>query len=156
MALVVGNLLLNPLAQSFISDADAVAYLQVEAPASPTVAAWIIRNPDQREASLASASRWMAMVLHWCRRDLTTDELSVVGLVAARVAAETWGAALYGSSTSARVKKRVKAGSVEVEYADVAEAYAQARAGGNSWPWIDAMLNGLICDPHCGIGALVV
>lgn len=156
MPLIVGNLLTDPSAQSFISLADAEEHISVEAAASRPVAAWMALTTVQKEGSLVVSSRWLATVFKWCVTDLTEAELLTVGRVAVRVSTATYGTMLYGSSSSAQIKKRVRAGTTEVEYADVASAYSQAQSGGNSWPWIDAMLRGLICDPRNGLGVMVV
>ena len=137
MALIVGNLLTNPAATSFISTADALTYLS-------GVASWASADPAARETALANASRWMAVMFPWCRDNLTDDELTRVGHVAARLAVQALTVDLWAAPEVGKDKKRVKAGSVEVEYHS-ATAARGAQAGGKRFPWAYPMLMGLLC-----------
>ena len=145
MALVVGNLLTDPAANSFISVADAQAFLGVETGASdPTspVGAWLAAGTVEQEQTLVSASRWLAVSLSWCDPDLSEDDLARVGQVAARLAVQALTVDLWASE-GAKDAKRYKAGTVEVEYQD--RQSGGAKAGGKRFPWVYPMLRGLIC-----------
>lgn len=149
MAVNVGNLLTDPLAQSFISLADAISYIGAEGE-SP----WLNLDEPLQEASLIRVSRWMAGSLDWCKRDLDAADLVRVGLVAARLAVSAMAMDLYASADVRGPLKRAKAGSTEVEWAGTGmEAY---QAGGQYWPWLTTMLKGLLCAPRSGIGILVI
>lgn len=142
MALIVGNLLTDPAAQSFISLADADDYL---APEQNT--AWDIARNDQREAALVRASRWLVGAY----RFLPLDDAGLIqiGRVVARLAAETMtlqGDAdttvrpLFAGTDTGKVVKSATAGSVSVTYQDG----IRADAAGMAWPWLKPMLAGLI------------
>ena len=133
MALIVGNLLTDPAAQSFISLADADDYL---APEQNT--AWDIARNDQREAALVRASRWLVGVYRFLPLDDTG--LVQIGRVAARLAAETVGNPLFAGTDTGKVVKSATAGSVAVTYQDG----IRADAAGMAWPWLKPMLAGLI------------
>lgn len=148
MAVNVGNLLTDPAAQSFISAADAAAYLEAEGNA-----AWSAADVVAQEAALVRASRWMAGALKWYKTELTTEELTRVGQVAARIAVDALSVDLYAAADTRGDLKRVKADTVEIEWAGAASSY---QAGGRSWPWLMAMLSGLVCEPRRGFAALVV
>ena len=156
MPLVVGNLLQDPAANSFISLSDAVAYLTDEASGALPDAAlgiWMTSAESDQESSLVRASRWMAGALFWCKRDLDAADFLRVGQIAARLAVSAITVDLYEAAQPASMKKRVKAGSVEVEYMDAQQA---TQAAGRTWPWLMPMLRGLVCDPRIGFAAFVV
>lgn len=144
MALQVGNLLKDYSANSFISLADANSYLAVEAGAT-SVKRWLDMPAAMQEASLIHVSRWMANTLEWCSSDLDAQELQLVGQAAARLAVAmsasgTLGDA-YSNENSEAPVKRLKADTVEIEFAiptDAADAATQ-------WPWLYAMLRKLLC-----------
>lgn len=153
MPLLVGNLLIDPGVNSFISDADAVAYLAVEAaPPTSAVGRWLALEQSAREGSLVRASRWMADVLNWRFRNLSDAEMLRVAHVAARMAASSVTLDLYSSQKEGKFK-RVKADTVEVEYRD---GTLTAQAAGFSWPWLLPALDGLLRERRLGIGAIVV
>lgn len=140
--LIVGNLLTDPAAQSFISLVDADAYL---APEQNT--AWDVARNDQREAALVRASRWLVGTY----RFLPLDDAGLVqiGRVAARLAAETMTLQgdtkadvrpLFAGTDTGKVVKSATAGSVSVTYQDG----IRADAAGMAWPWLKPMLAGLI------------
>lgn len=156
MPLIVGNLLTNPEANSFVSLADAAAYLTDEVSGIAPDAAlgvWIAATESDRESSLVRASRWMAGALYWCKRDLDVSDMLRVGRVAARLSVSALSVDLYEAVQPGAMKKRVKAGSVEVEYMD---AQQMTQAAGRYWPWLLPMLRGLVCDPRLGFAAFVV
>lgn len=156
MALTVGNLLTDPAANSFISLSDAIRYLADEASGAMPDAAlgqWMAALESDQESSLVRASRWMAGALMWCKRDLTDDDNLRVGRAAARLAVSALTVDLYEAAVPGTMKKRVKAGSVEVEYTDPQQL---AQAAGRVWPWLMPMLRGLVCDPRLGFAAFVV
>lgn len=149
MPVIVGNLLTDPSAQSFISLADAVAYIGAEGDAP-----WLGLEEAVQEAGLIRASRWMAGTLNWCKTDLSEVELARVGQVAARLAVNGMATDFYAAADARGPIKRVKAGSAEVEWAGAGmEAY---QAGGKYWPWLSSMLKGLLCAPRSGIGVMVI
>lgn len=153
MPLIVGNLLVDAGVNSFISDADAVSYLTVEAaPPTSAVGRWLLLDASAREGSLIRSSRWMADVLSWRYRDLSNVELARVANVAARLAASSVSLDLFSSQKEGKFK-RVKADSVEVEYRD---GSLTAQAAGFSWPWLLPALDGLLRERRLAIGALVV
>ena len=142
MALIVGNLLTDPAAQSFISLVDADDYL---APEQNT--AWDIARNDQREAALVRASRWLVGAYRFLPLDDTG--LVQIGRVAARLAAETMTLhgdsdttvrPLFAGTDTGKVVKSATAGSVAVTYQDG----IRADAAGMAWPWLKPMLAGLI------------
>lgn len=137
MALIVGNLLTNPAATSFISLADAATYLA-------GVADWDAADPAAKETALTNASRWMAAMFPWCRTNLTDAELTRVGYVAARLAVQALTVDLWAAPEVGKDAKRYKAGSVEVEYHSPTAARG-AQAGGKRFPWAYPMLRGLLC-----------
>lgn len=147
MAIITGDLLTDPAAQSFISVEDADAYLAPE-----QRHAWDVARNDQREAALVQASRWLVAVYRL--RPLDAVGLVRVGQVVARLAAETLAEGslnLFKGVNTSKVIKSVKSGSVDVVYQDTLKADAAGRA----WSWLDPMLLGLLL-PRLGIGALVV
>lgn len=140
MAITTGNLLTDPDAQSFISVADADAYLMPE-----QRIAWDLATNTAREAALVTASRWLASTMAW-RSDLLAyampaADLVRIGQVTARLAVEALSTDLYAATVTGKTIKRAKAGSAEVEYADDAH---RAQAAGRLWPWLLPMLGGLI------------
>lgn len=148
MPLIVGNLLTDPSATSFISFADADAYLAAEMHAE-----WAAATLPAQEAALVRASRWLAASLPWARAVLSDSEVLRVGQVAARLAASALTVDLYAPADAKGPIKRAKAGSVEVEYAGVAAEY---QAGGRYWPWLTSQLVGLLVAPRTGIGIMVI
>lgn len=148
MPLIVGDLLTDPAAQSFIGVAEADAYLAPE-----QRAAWDLAANVDREAALVQASRWLAATYRF--RPLDAYGLSQVGKVAARLAAETIGDGalnLFAGVNTSAAKKSIKAGSVAIEFHDPLSADAAGRA----WAWLPGMLGGLIYQRGLGIGAIVV
>ena len=135
MSVSVGNLLRDPEAQSFISLADADAYLAPEART-----AWTGATDAAREAALVSASRWLAGAFGWRRHDLGDDDLRLVGFAAARLAVDALTLDLHASEDMAGAVKRERVGPVEVEYRD----RMSAQAAGRRWPWLVPMLGGLV------------
>lgn len=147
MAIITGDLLTDPAAQSFISVEDADAYLAPE-----RRHAWDVAQDDQREAALVQASRWLGVAYRL--RPLDSVGLIRIGHVVARLAAETLAEGslnLFTGTNTSKVIKSVKAGSVDVVYQDALKADAAGRA----WPWLDSMLFGLV-QSRFGIGAMVV
>ena len=156
MPLIVGNLLTNPAANSFISLDDAVAYLTDEGsgavPDTP-LGLWLTAAESDKESSLVRASRWMAGALKWCASDISDADMVRVGHVAARLAVSALTVDLYEATQPGRQVKRAKAGSAEVEFADA----GSAQAAGRFWPWLFPMLRGLVCDPSSrGIAFMVI
>lgn len=139
MPLIVGNLLADPSANSFISLADADAYLAVEGNAQ-----WAAASVEAKEAALVNASRWLAVSLTWCSPNLSDADLVRVGRAAARLAVEALTVDLWSGEVIGKTAKRYKAGSVEVEYQDT-KTIRGAQAGGKSFPWVYPMLSGLLC-----------
>lgn len=146
MAIKVGNLLTDPAAQSFISVVDADDYLAPE-----QNMAWDVARNDQREAALVRASRWLVGAY----RFLPLDDagLTQIGRVTARLAAETLTLQgdiqtdvrpLFAGTDTRKVVKSVKAGSVDITYADA----LKADAAGMAWPWLRPMLAGLIASSN--------
>lgn len=147
MALIVGNLLTDADANSFISLADAIAYLTAEgagADDASDLGAWFITREDIQEATLVRASRWLAVTLPWCGKNLSDDDLVRVGHVAARLAVLALKTDLWAAPVTGKDAKRYKAGSVEVEYHTPGAARG-AQAGGRRFPWAYPMLKGLLC-----------
>ena len=153
MALIVGNLLTDPAANSFISLLDAEAYLADEgagADLTTPLGRWFVLGASEKESSLVRASRWLAATYRFIPLDAAG--LTRVGHVAARLAAESTGTSMFTGVNVTGQKKRVKAGSVEVEYRD---GVMTAHAAGMYWPWLDGMLYGLI-RTSLSYGAIVV
>lgn len=139
MALIVGNLLDDPLANTFIGLADADAFLRAEGNAS-----WALAERDSQEAALVSASRWLAVSLSWCATDMSDADLARVGHVAARLAVQALTVDLWAADGLTAGAKRYKADTVEVEYFEGSKRSA-AQAGGKRFPWVMTMLRGLLC-----------
>jgi hypothetical protein len=137
--LMVGNLLIDPEATSFISLEDADTYLAEEKNKAWDAAA----SNGHREGALISASRWLAMSLPWVPCPLTEAGLSRVAAVTARLAAVALTVDLWEPETIGKQAKRYKAGSVEIEY-QAAGPVRGAVAGGRRFGWIYPMLRGLI------------
>lgn len=148
MPLIVGNLLTDPEAQSFISLEDAVGYLEIEAANALTGTAlgdWITKDAAEQESTLALASRWMAFTLPWSCHEFSDDEMVTLGHVAARIAVQARGIDLWQTEAIGKQAKRYKAGSVEVEYQDASRVRG-ARAGGRLFPWAYPMLRGMLAS----------
>ena len=145
MALIVGNLLTDPAAQSFISREDADAYLGVE-----MNEAWNLAGHDEQEAALVRASRWLVGAY----RFLPLDDAGMIqiGRVAARLAAETMGRPLFAGTDTGAVVQSERVGPVSVTYA----TGVKADAAGMAWPWLEPMLAGLIRRQGLGIGIMVI
>lgn len=146
MPLIVGNLLTDPEAQSFISLTDAVAYLEAEAAGQLTgtpIGDWITLDASEQEATLSKASRWMALTLPWRPCGLSDDNLIRVGQAAARLAMVSLTTDLWATEAVGKAAKRYKAGTVEIEYQDASRTRG-AIAGGKRFPWLYPMLRGLI------------
>lgn len=133
MALIVGNLLTDPAAQSFISLADADDYIGVEQNDT-----WNLARSDEQEAALVRASRWLVGAY----RFLPLDDAGLVqiGRVAARLAAESIDKPLFAGTETRKAIKSMSAGSVSITY----EGGIKADAAGMAWPWLKPMLTGLI------------
>ena len=147
MPLVVGNLLADPAANSFISLTDATAYLQDEASGAlpPSgLGNWMTAPESDQESSLVRASRWMAVSVQWCCNVLSAADLVRVGHVTARLAVVALDADLWAAQDLSPAAKRYKADTVEIEYFD-ASAVKGLKAGGKAFPWIYPMLRGLAC-----------
>lgn len=133
MALIVGNLLTDPAAQSFISREDADAYLGVE-----MNEAWNLAGHDEQEAALVRASRWLVGAYRFLPLDIAG--LAQIGRVTARLAGESMNRPLFAGTDTGKVVKTATAGSVSVTYQDG----IRADAAGMAWPWLKPMLAGLI------------
>lgn len=154
----VGNLLIDPSANSFISLSDAVAFLEAEfyEDTSTPSGVWLEMDEELQDGTLIRASRWMRDALPWIRRNLTPAELAIVGQAAVRLAVASPSLDLYRADNPSKQIKSTKAGSVSVEFAD---GSLTAHAAGLRWPWLPTMLFGLIAEAHrprLGIGAFVV
>lgn len=145
MPLIVGNLLTDPDAQSFISLADATAYLAVEGagagPETP-LGQWLTAGDDVREATLSRASRWLT-TLSWCSDDLSDADLVRVGRVAARLAVETTGREMFAGQDVSQIVTQERVDVISVSYA--APGSLKADAAGLSLPWLPGALRGLLC-----------
>lgn len=130
MAIIVGDLLSDTEAQSFISVEDADAYLAPEA--RP---AWEAAPVEQKEAALVVASRWLATAVPWSVDKLDSDEQARVARVTARVAVEALSRDLMAVTDAQSQIKRERVGPIEVEYRDTRR--------GLVWPWLHPMLGDL-------------
>lgn len=154
MPVIAGNLLTDPLAQSFISLADAVTYLEPEAAVAGTGSAleqFMVATSAEQEGALVRASRWLAGAFQWH----SLDDVAVirVGRVAARLAAESYGRETFAGVDPAAAVKREKVDTIEVEYF----GGGSADAGGLAFAWLRPMLRGLIVDTsRSGIGVMVI
>lgn len=150
MPVVVGDLTVDPTAQSFISLADAEAYLAAEdlgTDATSPMALWFAAGATAQEASLVRASRWLAEAYIW--RSLDGVALARVGRVAARLAAETFGRPMFGGTDANGIVQRERLeGVVDITYRDG----MTADAAGLILPWLRVSLRGLISVPCTGIG----
>lgn len=133
MALIVGNLLTDPEAQSFISVDDADAYLAPEQNET-----WDLATVATREAALTRASRWLVATYRF--HPLDDTGLVQIGHVVTRLAAETLDRALFTGTETGKAVQSMSAGSVSVTYATA----KRADAAGIAWPWLNPMLAGLI------------
>lgn len=131
--IVAGNLLTDPAAQSFVTVAEADAYLAPE-----HIEAWDIASETEREAALVRASRWLAGTYRF--NALTETGVLRLGHVAARLAAETIGKPLFAGTDTGAVVESEKVGPVAVTY----KVGLRADAAGMAWPWLLPMLDGLI------------
>lgn len=137
MALIVGNLLTDPAAQSFISREDACTYLSPE-----RIEAWFNANDLDRDAALVRASRWLAGNFSW--NVLRTADLVRVGQVTARLAAETMSRPIFAGVDAATV---LASESVTVGKISESKTYREgltADAAGLLLPWLRPSLAGLI------------
>jgi len=147
MPLIVGNLLTDPAANSFISLVDAVDYLADEASGALPPSGldeWLTAAESDKESSLVRASRWLAVSMPWCCKTLSDGDLIRVGHVAARLAVQALTTDLWAAPATGKDAKRYKAGSVEVEYHSPTTVRG-AQAGGRRFPWVYPMLKGLLC-----------
>lgn len=131
MGLIVGNVIVDASAQSFVSLADADAYLAPEGRA-----AWTAATDAEKEAALVRASRWLAASFAWLDPDMGDAALADLGRATARLAVDALTVDLHASEDVAGATKREKVGSIEVEYRDG----AGAQAAGRRWPWLLPML----------------
>ena len=145
MALIVGNLLTDPSAQSFISLDDADVYLGIE-----NIEAWQLAVTSAKEAALVRASRWLVATFRFGALD--DVGLARVGRVAARLAAESLTVPLFAGTDTTALVTSVKVGPISESYAGP----MKADAAGMSWPWLRPMLSGLITTPEGRGWALVV
>lgn len=156
--MLVGNLLIDPSAQSFISREAAVEFLRAESydDASTPSGAWLELDNPLKDGTLIRASRWMRDALPWIRRNLSENEVALVGQAAVRLAVASANLDLYKGTDTSKQIKSAKAGSTSVEYMD---GSLTAHAAGQRWPWLPTMLFGLISEAPrrtIGIGAYVV
>lgn len=152
MAIIVGNLLSDPNAQSFISLSDAMDYMEPER--NPM---WDAATVNKKEAALVCASRWLAMNYTW-KSPLTPAELVRIGRIATRIAADTIDIVIMkAEDVSGDVVKSERFGDVSFTYQDRAP---DAHAAGMRWPWLGNALKGLTYDSGRGsmsrFGVLVV
>lgn len=133
MALIVGNLLTDPAAQSFISREDADAYLGVE-----MNEAWNLAGHGEQEAALVRASRWLVGSYRFLPLDVAG--LAQMGRVTARLAGESMNRPLFAGTDTGAVVQSERVGPVSVTYA----TGIKADAAGMAWPWLKPMLAGLI------------
>ncbi|WP_296222739.1 DnaT-like ssDNA-binding protein [uncultured Sphingomonas sp.] len=133
MALIVGNLLTDPAAQSFISREDADAYLGVE-----MNEAWNLAGHDEQEAALVRASRWLVGAYRFLPLDVAG--LAQIGRVTARLAGESMNRPLFAGTDTGAVVQSERVGPVAITYA----TGIKADAAGMAWPWLKPMLAGLI------------
>lgn len=141
MALIVGNLLTDPAATSFISRADAVGYIEAEAAGAAIgtpIGAWLTQDNGTQESSLVRASRWLADTFTWSPLD--DAALTRVGRVAARLAVETVGRNIYGGTEAASVVASESVGSISISY----RAGVRSDAAGLQLPWLKQALRGLV------------
>lgn len=137
MTIVVGNLLRDAEAQSFVSVADADAFL---APEMRT--AWQEATTEAKEAALVRASRWLAGAFTWRNTWLESADLRRVGDATARLAVEALTVDLYAADEPGAAIKREKFEGIEFEYRDARPS--GVGAAGRSWPWLPGMLSGLV------------
>ena len=141
MPVIVGNLLTDPTAQSFISLADAVAYLEPEAAvagAGSPLSLFMAADAPMQEGALVRTSRWLAGSFRW--QVLDDAALLRVGYVAARLAAETFGRETFAGVDPSAAVKREKVDVIETEYFEP----GATDTAGLSFDWLRPMLFGLI------------
>lgn len=131
MALVVGDLLDDTDAQSFISEADADAYLSPE-----NNTAWEAATTADREAALVVASRWLVASVPWIVTYLDADAQVRVGRATARIAVEALSRDLMAAVDRQSQVRSESVGPVSVEYRDT--------RSGLAFPWLRQMLAGLV------------
>ena len=131
MALIVGNLLTDPDAQSFISLADADEYLGIEQNND-----WNLAPTEDQEAALVRASRWLVAAYDF----VDGADPARLGYIAARIAGETVGKPLFAGTDTGAVVSSERVGPVAVTYA----TGLRADAAGMAWPWLKPLLAGLI------------
>lgn len=147
-SVVVGDLLSDPTAQSFISLADADAYIGIEQHAK-----WDLARPDQKTASLVRASRWLSLQYNWYPLDARS--LPRVGIIAARIAAETVDVHIFTGDNVSEAVQSERFGEVSFTY----RTDLVADAAGLSWSWLNNALHGLVApfgEIRNGLGVLVV
>lgn len=145
MPLIAGNLLTDPAAQSFISLAAAVAYLEPEAAdadAEAPLGRWLLLDSASQEATLIRASRWLAGAYDW--QPLTEAGLVRAGHVAARVAAETVGRGIYSGTEAAAVIASESVGVGSIRESITYREGVQADVAGLALPWLKQALRGLV------------
>lgn len=130
MPISVGDVTTDPTAQSFISVADADAYLAPE-----RIEVWDTASVDAREAALVTSSRWLAATYSF--KALSDAALVAVGLVAARLGVESLSVPLFAGTDTAQQIHSETVGSISVTYRDGA---LKADAAGMAWPWLKTML----------------
>lgn len=145
-------------AESFASVAEADAYCTLRG-----LADWAALTTGAKEAALVNATEYLSDAFDWVGERLTDEQAlawprtasysgqrapagvpNKVKAAAIRVAnlAGTAGATLFASVAAGDALRRVKAGSVEVEFADAAAQIAAS--GRDAMPWLVDMLAGLI------------
>lgn len=143
MTVIVGNLMTDATAQSFISLADALAYLEPEAAvasAGSPLEQFMAADSAKQEGALVRASRWLAGAFQW--HPMTDASLIRVGEVAARLAAESYGRETFAGIDAAGVIQSETVGPISVTYRDG----VRADAAGLAFDWLRPMLRGLIAS----------
>ncbi|WP_103171597.1 hypothetical protein [Paracoccus sp. SY] len=143
MAVKVGNVAADPLSNSFISLADAIAYLEPEAAVAGTgspLEQFMAADTAKQEGALVRASRWLAGAFEW--HPMTEASLIRLGHVAARLAAEGFGRETFAGVDAAGVIQSETVGPISVTYRDG----VRADAGGLAFDWLRPMLRGLIAS----------
>lgn len=158
MAMIVEDGTGLATADAFISVATAESYLTPRGFTS-----FAALTAAQKEAAIINASEYVSSAFGWIGARVSQDQAlawprvsayphtmrvppgvpRAVAIAVARVAnAAANGAELFGSVSGGDLLKRVKAGEVEIEYADVAAAVTAA--GRASMPWLTDWLGYLI------------
>lgn len=145
MALIIGDLTVDPSATSFIALADARAYLSAEGNAALSDIA-----DDKASGALVASSRWLASAFYW--NPLTADNLVVVGQIAARLAAVGIGEDFFAGLSLDEQYSQVSVGPVAVTY----RTDIKVDTLNKSFPWLRTALRGLIRSRDGFIGAMVV